>query len=327
MKRPLKKIFLLNLALFTSLLFAIAAPNIANAKTTITGGPFNNLALTGQVVNLKLTGFPTNSGFYLMQCVRAKEESRPQLCNPAAHLWISTAPGASFAPTADIQFKPTATFNYGQTAVDCTKAACGIYLRLDHANTADRSEDQFIPITFVGGATPSPNPTTDIIKVSINDRTLNPSASYQVRYKDLLTLVVTTRSGVTATIASLSAGCSVIGNQVNILKGSGFCDIAVTSPGNSQYTAVTSHYLFRLNPALQKISVNTAVRKGTSITLPTNSNFGEKVSYASSSTKNCTLTGNTLTFNKDGACYIRATASGLADTYLALKDTLIFKIR
>lgn len=321
--------FSLSLILSTLLALAISLliPNSANARTTVTGGPYTNLALTGQIVTLKLSGYPTNTGLYIAQCVRAKEDDRPVLCNPAAHLWISTASGASFPPTADIQFKPTALFNYGNTAVDCTKAACGIFIRYDHGATWDRSEDQFIPITFVGGATPSPSPSTDIIKVTVNGRSLNTSVSYQVRYKDVLTLVATTRSGVTATIASLSTGCSVSGNQVTILKGSGFCDIAVTSPGNTQYASVTSHYLFRLNPGVQKVTISNSARVGTTITLPATSNFGEKVTYTNSSTTNCTLNGNALTFNKQGACSIRATAAALADSYSALKQTISFKIR
>ena len=54
-----------------ALLIALITPFAAQAKTTITGGPFTNLPATGQVITLKLSGYPTNAGFYLLQCLSA----------------------------------------------------------------------------------------------------------------------------------------------------------------------------------------------------------------------------------------------------------------
>ncbi len=49
-----------------------------------------------------------------------------------------------------------------------------------------------------------------------------------------------------------------------------------------------------------------------------------------SETKNCSLavTGTVyrLTFNKKGACNVRATAPGMANLYSELKQTISFKI-
>ena len=46
----------------------VVNPSFSFAKATVTGGPYSNLALTGQVVNLKLSGYPTGAGFYITQC-------------------------------------------------------------------------------------------------------------------------------------------------------------------------------------------------------------------------------------------------------------------
>ena len=191
--------------------------------------------------------------------------------------------------------------------------------------TGDRSEDQFIPLSFVGSSTPSP--TADVITARINDRTIKSGAYISVRYQDVLTFTASAKSGATLSYSTTSSTCSISGNKITILKGSGICDIAVSSPGNAQYTATTVHYFFKINLGLQKLTISTIVRKGTNITLPTATSFGEKISYEQSSTTNCTLTGNTLSFNKVGACMIKATALAKSDTYASLNQTLNFKIR
>ena len=306
-------------------LFAILNPSIANAKTLITGGPFTNLQPTGQVVTLKLSGYPTNSGFYILQCLSENDHSRPNICNPENQLWISTSIGANFAPTADILFRPTATFNYGTSGVDCTRARCELFMRLDHMTSGNFSEDQTIPLVFVGSSTPSP--TSDVITASINGHSIKSSGHTNVRYQDVFKIDASAKSGATLAYSTTSTTCSLLGNQVTILKGTGTCDVAVASPGNSQYTATTVHYIFDINLGQQKITFNPYVKVGTNLTLPINSNFGEKISYEASSTKNCTLTGNVLSFNKVGACSIKATALAKTDTYSSLNQTLSFKIR
>ena len=191
---------LINKAAIIALALSIVTPVAANAKTTVMGGPYTNLKATGQVVHLALSGFPTTSGLYVMQCVQSTDSSRPKLCNQAAQLWISTSQGASFAPNADIQFKPTATFTSGSTAVDCTKSTCGIFIRLDHTAPTDLSEDQFIPLTFVAdAATALP---ADVITALVNGNTLSPAAPLEVKYRDVFKVEASAKSGVTVTYAS-----------------------------------------------------------------------------------------------------------------------------
>lgn len=318
MKR-LKKILVLAVAL------SIITPVAANAKTTVMGGPYTNLKATGQVIHLALSGYPTTTGLYVLQCVQPTGSSRPSLCNQAAQLWISTSQGASFAPNADIQFKPTATFTSGSTAVDCTKSSCGIFIRLDHTAPTDLSEDQFIPISFAADATPAlPN---DVITASVNGKALSSAQPMAVNYRDVFKVEASAKSGVAVTYASLAPACAINGNEVTALKGTGFCDIAITSAGNAQYAGLTSHFPLQLNPGQQRVSVSSSAKVGSKINLPATSNFGEKVSYSVSKGANCSLSGNVVTFKKKGACAIKASAPALADTYNALKQTLSVKIK
>lgn len=319
---------LLKLVLVSTVLFLLF-PATAQARTTVTGGPYTNLQLTGQVVSLKLSAYPTNAGFYILQCLKSNDNARPHLCNPSAQLWVSTSAGANFAPSADILFRPSGKFTFGTTNVDCTKTSCGIFIRLDHTASADRSEDQFIPITFVGGATPTT--TADVIRAYVGRRALEGDEALTVRYQETFTITATSRSGAPLTFSTTSTGCYVSGNQVTVTKGFGYCDVTISSPGSGQYSAATKHYSFRLKPALQKVVVGTNVRAGTSLVLPATTNLGAKVTYDVSNTANCILTTNqnlfTLAFNKVGDCRVVATAPAMTDMYYALKQTLSFKIR
>ena len=312
-------------SLWLALICALLTPLSASAKTTITGGPFTNLPATGQVVTLKLTGYPANSGFYILQCLDHHDDARPDTCNPNNQLWISTSPGANFAPTADIQFRPTATFVYRNNTIDCTKRRCEIFIRLDHMATGDRTEDQFIPLSFVGSSTPAA--TADVLTAYMDSKRIKSGTNIAVRYQDAFTLSVSARSGATVTLSTTSTSCTLVGNRVTITKGTGVCDIAAASPGNAQFTPITEHYLFKSYPAIQRITINTNVKAGASLTLPLTSNYGEKISYESSSTANCTLTGNVVRFEKVGACLVKATALAKSDTYQSMNQTIVFKIR
>lgn len=314
------------LILIISLL--VVNPTYSFAKATVTGGPYSNLALTGQVVNVKLSGYPTGAGFYITQCKRVDSDNRPQVCNPNAQLWVSTSLGADFAPTADILFRPTSTFTYGEQIVDCVKTQCGIFIRLDHKSSFNRSEDQFIPITFVGSTIPTPN--SDVIRAFVNGRSLEGSRTLTASNQSIFRIEATARSGATLTYSNVSTTCSLSGNQVTILQGTGFCEIDIYSPGNTQYTAITKHYLFKLVPGDPTLNVPTRVKRGATYSLPTQTKFGSKITYEMSETKNCslTVTGNSysLSFNKKGACSVRATAPGLDNQYSELKQTISFKI-
>ena len=311
------------LVLVAALLLGI--PATANAKTTVMGGPYTNLKATDQVIHLALSGFPTANGLYILQCVQSTDSGRPSICNQAAQLWISTSQGANFVPTADIQFKPTSTFTSGSNSVDCTKVTCGIFIRMDHTAPADTSEDQFIPLTFA--AATSSSLVTDEVTATINGTTLSPAMPAEVKYRDVFKLVATAKSGVAVTYASLAPACAINGNEVTVLKGSGYCDIAVTSAGNTQYSGTTAHFPLKLNPGVQKVNIAASAKPGSKLNLPLTTNFGESTSYSVSKNVNCSLKGNVLTLNKKGACALKVTAPGLADTYLPLKATLSVKIK
>lgn len=314
------------MTLIAALALAIATSSAANAKTSILGGPYTNLKPTDQVIHLALSGFPTTAGLYILECVQSADTSRPTICNQAAQIWVSTAQGATYAPSApDIQFKPTSTFVSGSTNVDCTKVVCGIFVRLDHTAPTDTSEDQFIPLTFQTGT--SAALITDQIEAKVNGQSLSSALPFEVKYRDTFKVEATAKSGATLTFASLAPACAINGNEVTVLKGTGYCDIAVTSAGNSQFAGVTSHFPLKLNLGIQTVNVPASGKTGSKINLPTETNFGEKAVYSVTKGPNCSLNGNMLSLKKKGACALKVIAPSLTDTYGALKRTLSVKIK
>lgn len=149
---------------------AAAAPRITASKTT-------NLNPAGETIRVQGSGFDENKGIYLALCIKApKATMAPGPCGGGGVLldgsdgssqWISSnpptygegiavpyGPGGSFDLTIRVSavIQPaTAT----RPAIDCRAVACWITTRSDHTRSTDRSQDQFIPVTFAG-----PPPTT-----------------------------------------------------------------------------------------------------------------------------------------------------------------------
>lgn len=300
----------------------VIAPTSANAQAKVVGGPLKDLS-ANPTIHLMITSFPTKGGLYFMQCTAPTGPTRPTTCNDAAQLWISTDKGASFAPNADIVFKPTVTYktNTG-LEVDCSKVSCGIYIRYDHTNGADYSEDNFIALTF-DSSTGAPILPADEITASIGGQTLSQSKPITLAYRAPGLLVATAKSGALLTFTSYAPACSLQNNIVTALKGSGACDIAVTSPGNATTAPITIHYPIYLALGADGIlhkSYPTNLKLHKSAILNNESLFGEKLKFKSTS-KTCSVYGNKVIALKKGECSISITGPAVANLFSGVKDT------
>ena len=312
------------LVIIAALIASVLVPSSAQAaQTTFAGGPLTNLDSPASI-HIALSNFPTAGGLYVMECVQGDVGVRPTLCNAAVQLWITTTTkGAGiFAPTDDIVLKPTATFTSGSTAVDCTVSKCGIFLRFDHTLPTDLSQDQFIALTFKA-STPVATRPNDVISASINGQALSAQVPMKIAYRQLATLAATAQSGATLTYDSLAPACALKAMAITALKGSGFCDIAITSPGSMSLAGYTAHFPLELTLGVQtipaiKIGVN---RKAM---LATKTNFGEPVTYLG--TGSCTTTKNVLTA-KAGTCTVVAGARGQSGLYSPLNLRVVLKVK
>jgi hypothetical protein len=266
-----------------ALLAALLTPVSAHAaQTKFVGGPLTNLDYQNATINITLTDVPTKGGLYIQQCVEAPAGTRSALCNKAVELWISTARGASFLPTAAIAFKPTGSFVSGTTTVDCTVSKCGIFMRFDHTVPADFSEDQFFPITFKAAVAGTTTLAADEVTGTINGVAVTTRTPATLGYRQVATVAAVSKAGAALTYRSLAPACALNGQQITPLTGVGECAISVTSAGNATAAPVTVILPIRLTLGTQTLGTFTlpeSLKAFSKTNLPTASNFGERVTY------------------------------------------------
>ncbi|MEI7697846.1 MAG: hypothetical protein WCJ16_06865, partial [Actinomycetes bacterium] len=210
----------------------------------------------------------------------------------------------------------------GSTAVDCTVSKCGIFLRFDHTLPTDLSQDQFIALTFKA-STPVATRPNDVISASINGQALSAQVPMKIAYRQLATLAATAQSGATLTYDSLAPACALKAMAITALKGSGFCDIAITSPGSLSLARYTAHFPLELTLGVQTIpTIKVGANK--KAILATKTNFGEPVTYLG--TGSCTTTKNVLT-SKAGTCTVVAGARGQSGLYSPLNLRVVLKVK
>ena len=307
-----------------ALLAALLTPVSAQAaQTKFVGGPLTNLDYQNATINITLTDVPTKGGLYIQQCVEAPAGTRSALCNKAVELWISTARGASFLPTAAIAFKPTGSFVSGTTTVDCTVSKCGIFMRFDHTVPADFSEDQFFPITFKAAVAGTTSLAADEVTGTINGVAVTTRTPATLGYRQVATVAAVSKAGATLTYRSLAPACALNGQQITPLTGVGECAISVTSAGNATAAPVTVILPIRLTLGAQTLgtfALPESLKAFSKTNLPTATNFGEKVTYKAMGS--CSVVRSVLTMRR-GKCDITATAGARKGLYEGLNAKLV----
>ena len=306
-----------------ALLAALMTPVSAQAaQTKFVGGPLTNLDYQNATINIALTDVPAKGGLYIQQCVEAPAGTRSALCNKAVELWISTARGASFLPTAAIAFKPTGSFVSGTTTVDCTVSKCGIFMRFDHTVPADFSEDQFFPITFKAAVAGTTTLAADEVTATINGVAVTTRTPATLGYRQVATVAAVSKAGATLTYRSLAPACALNAQQITPLTGVGECAISVTSAGNATAAPVTVILPIRLTLGAQTLgtfALPETLKAYSKTNLPTATNFGEKVSYKAMGS--CSIVRSVLTIRR-GKCEITATAGARKGLYETLNTKL-----
>ena len=306
----------------------LVAPTPANAQAKVVGGPLTDLS-AAPTINLSITGFPTKAGLYFQQCAAPTGATRPTTCNDAAQLWISNERGANFTPTANIVFKPAASYKTrtGQE-IDCRKVSCGIYIRYDHNNSGDFSEDNFIALTFKSGDN-TPTLVSDEITASIGGVTLSQRNPITMAYRAPGLLIFSSKSGATLTAKSYAPACTLVDGVVTALKGTGACDIGITSPGNATYGPIEVHFPIYLKPGNDGIlskAYPTTLKIRKSAILKNDSLFGEKLKFKTTS-KTCSVYGSKVIALRKGACVLSITGPSVANLFAGVKESYTITIQ
>ena len=139
-------------------------------------------------------------------------------------------------------------------------------------------------------------------------------------YGTPLTLTATASSGLTVSYTSTTPTiCTVSGKTVTFVT-SGTCGMLANQAGNSEYKAApTVGHAWVVGKKVQTITfTNPGTHSyGTSLTLGATASSGLAVSYTSTTTSVCTVSGKTVTFVKAGICGVDAKQVGNSDYAVA----------
>lgn len=109
------------------------------------------IAYGGEDLKLTMLGLTSDQGVYVRLCKAAAEGERPALCDGLG-VWasMSSAQQAYGAVNAanELTLPVKASFVSGETAIDCQKSVCVVFVRRDHNAGSDLSLDRVIPVTF-----------------------------------------------------------------------------------------------------------------------------------------------------------------------------------
>jgi len=317
----------------SALTIAVSATLIATpadaATFTWNSRPLTNLNPAGTTVTGSIANFPTKTGLYIFQCVKAQVAGQRPASDKCFDLaWVTANGGQGSTAAKDpISFVLRAQYSTATQKVDCSLEECGVFFRYDRAAPTDTSADLFLPISFTQAITPIIAKAADSITVTLNGNTLTRNVPINLGYRAKTVIVATASSGLPVTLASATPDCTYANGAFTALKGSGVCRLSATTAGNDTFDAASVGYPFNLVPGNQRLGLGKfGVKKGATRVLPAATDFGSPVMYTTKG-KNCVITGNNLRAAAGKGCLITATAAGKDGMWLPLQSSIRVTIR
>lgn len=244
-RRKMKKIVV---TAVSAILLGIMHVPSASAAAKVTLSKSSEIAYEGERVSISISNFPTKSGLYIFQCVQpANGSALPDLrqCNSADQLWITASGRGSFLPTSsDIAIRLVGKFS----THDCAIEKCALFLQFDRLAADDRSEDQFIPLSFKGSAG-APQPIASSAPTAPVSQGIG-SIRSSIRVGQSLSLPAMSDKGVAVAYRLKSPEvCSITGTQVRA-KRVGVCSIDAYAPPRQGISMFASE--LKINVAKRK---------------------------------------------------------------------------
>lgn len=306
----------------------VATP--ADAATfTWSSRPLTNLDPAGTRITGSFTNFPTKSGLYIFQCVKAKVAGeRPAIDTCFDLAWVTAAGGQGATSAKDpISFTLKAQYSTATKSIDCSIEECGVFFRYDRSAGTDTSEDFFLPMTFAASTTPAMAKTIDSIVLALNGVTLTKNVPVNLGYRAKAAINATASSGLPVIVTSATPDCTYANGELTALKGSGVCALSVSTEGNATYDVARANYPFILVPGNQKIALTAfGIKKNSTRVLPATTDFGTPITYKSNS-MSCKVEINLLMVGKGKGCVLTATAAGKDQMWLPAKSTIKVRIK
>jgi hypothetical protein len=247
---------------------AISSPAIAGSPLTVMVTKTAGLALSGESVNVSISGIPDGQGVYVYQCAASAITPRPDAtkCRSgmAESLWL-TANGGMGSGAAS-QLNPLSIvneFTIGATTFNCSIEACGIFVRRDHmGGTFDFTLDTIVPISFAVDEEPV-NPTSpggQEVQSARPTPKLNKMFSREFTFKSgASTLGASAKSSIKSKSADYRLASKV---TITASAGmtSGLSRKAVTNLANNRANAIKK-YLVQQGVSASKIVIKTELVK------------------------------------------------------------------
>jgi hypothetical protein len=188
----------------------------------------------------------------------------------------------------------------------------GVTLTITGAGTVIVEADQGGDVDYLAAA-----PVQVSFTVNPEGQTINFTNPGDQTYGTPLNLVATATSGLPVSFTSTTPiFCTVSGTTVTMLN-SGSCTIYALQAGNASWTAAAPvAQSFTIHHELQTLTfpvIPTQLLSTGSITLSASASSGLAVTFASSTSTVCTVSGTTATLNAAGTCTITATQAGNGD--------------
>jgi hypothetical protein len=230
---------------------------------------------------------------------------------------ITFAPIPGQAVGTPLAITATASSGLGLTFASLTSSVCTVTGTTAAFSTTGTCT---IQATQTGNASyAAATPVSQSFTVSAEGQTITFGTIATQTVGTPLALSATASSSLGVTYASLTTSvCSVTGTAATMLT-SGTCTIQATQPGNSSYAAAPPvSQSFTVNAATQTITFGNPGTQtvGTPLALSATASSNLAVSFASTTTSVCTVSGTSATMLIAGTCTIQATQAGNS-SYLA----------
>jgi uncharacterized repeat protein (TIGR03803 family) len=205
------------------------------------------------------------------------------------------ATASSGLPVSFASATPTVCTVAGATASLIAEGFC--YISASQAGNGEYFAAPTVGQQFgVGHATQTITYTPSGPLVAASTVNLNPTAS----------------SGLPVTLVSTSPSVCTISGTTATLHTYGFCNVTASVAGNGEYFSATSLSSFGIGHASQTISFPAIPTQyvGLPLTLSATASSGLAVTFASTTTSVCAVSGTTASFIATGTCHILASQPG-----------------
>ncbi len=313
-------------------------------------GVVTNSASSGTRVKILFNNIPANTAVYVPVSVTNSGGSMTLISSETgafSAVAASTATGAPGGAAAVTVVGGSATVIYEATTVSTSAATYSIpvYVVASAGAVAPSSGiTATVSLAPIGAAQNVPNFVNGSSTTTVYGSTFVAcglsAASQSISFASLgnttmtagtVTLTATATSGLAVGFSSNSAGvCTVAGNTAT-LKSAGTCSITASQAGDSNYAAaapVTQTFLVGTTN-IQTITFGPLVNEASGaapFTVSATASSGLAVSFVSTTTGVCTVSGTTVTIAGTGTCSITASQAGNSNYLMATPVTQSFSV-